>query len=67
MRSVIARMNDQSAAMLIGFYLENRSATELSADFGITPEAVRSRLFRARTKFRELFEVTHEEFVEAGL
>ena len=62
-RSIVALMPEDAAAILIGRYLEDRSTTQLASEFGITEQAVRSRLSRARDRFRQLFEKAHEEFV----
>lgn len=62
-RSVVARMPEESAAVLICHYLEDQSTSELAEELGITEQAVRSRLSRARQRFRELFEVSHRELV----
>lgn len=62
-RSVVGRMPEESAMVLIGYYMEERNTIELAADMGITEQAARSRLARARQKFRELFQLTCREFV----
>lgn len=62
-RLVVARMPEQPAALLIGRYLEERSTAELAKDFGITEQAVRSRLVRARERFRELFAAAYHDLV----
>lgn len=62
-RLIVAEMPEQAAALLVGRYLEDRSTAELAADFRISEQAVRSRLVRARERFRELFASTFHDLV----
>lgn len=54
-RTILAELPSDYAVLLIGKYLDERSVEELCREFGGTTEAVRSRLARARTEFREKF------------
>lgn len=62
-RSVVSRMSEDAASLLVGYYLEENSTRQLSIEMGISEQAVRSRLSRARAQFREMFQVAHREFV----
>jgi RNA polymerase sigma-70 factor (ECF subfamily) len=54
-RTILSQLPSDHAALLIGKYLDERSVEELCQEFGGTTEAIRSRLARARTEFREKF------------
>ena len=43
-------------ALLIGFYIEERSKDEVCAELGIPPDHFRRVVFRARERLRELFD-----------
>jgi RNA polymerase sigma-70 factor (ECF subfamily) len=45
-------------ALLIAFYIEERSKDEVCAELGIPPDHFRRVVFRARERLRELFERT---------
>jgi RNA polymerase sigma-70 factor, ECF subfamily len=58
-RTILSELPSDHAALLIGKYLDERTIEELCREFGGTTEAIRSRLARARTEFREKF--SHRE------
>ena len=62
-RSVIATLPKDAAMILIGVYLDARTTADMAAELNISEQAVRSRLSRARQRFREAFEVAYKEFV----
>lgn len=64
-RSVISRLPDDAATVLVGFYLDGQSTAQLAQEWGVSSQAIRSRLSRARARFRELFEHQHSELVES--
>ena len=51
-RSVLAELPDDYAALLAGKYLDNASLAELSQQWGSSVEAIKSKLARARQEFR---------------
>jgi RNA polymerase sigma factor (sigma-70 family) len=55
-RRMLATLPEDMATILIARYLDERPMSELAQEFGCTVDAVRSRLLRARDRFRELFE-----------
>ena len=55
-RSVLAELSDDYAALLAAKYLDDRSLEQLVGLFGGTAEALKSKLARARREFREAFE-----------
>ncbi|MBL8813853.1 MAG: RNA polymerase sigma factor [Planctomycetaceae bacterium] len=55
-RRMLATLPEDMATILIARYLDDRSMADLAVEFGCTVDAVRSRLLRARDRFRELFE-----------
>lgn len=55
-RRLLASLPEDMATILIARYLDERPMSELAVEFGCTVDAVRSRLLRARDRFRELFE-----------
>ena len=55
-RSLLAEMNAEAVALLIGKYLDGLSVKELVELMGGTTESVRSRLARARRDFRARYE-----------
>jgi RNA polymerase sigma-70 factor (ECF subfamily) len=55
-RSLLAEMNSDAVALLLGKYLDGLSVLELVELMGGTQEAVRSRLARARRDFRSRYE-----------
>ncbi len=55
-RSVLAELPADYAALLTGKYIDERSMTELATEFGGSIEAVKSKLARARREFRSKFE-----------
>lgn len=54
-REVLAEMPEDYAFCLLAKYVDGQSAAQLAADLGESTEAVRSRLARARTSFRESY------------
>lgn len=54
-REILSELSSDYAVLLVGKYLDDRSVEELRQEFGGTTEAIRSRLARARTEFREKF------------
>lgn len=60
-RSVLAELSSDYAALLTAKYLDERSTPELLELFGGSAEALKSKLARARKEFRSKFEhVTRE-------
>jgi RNA polymerase sigma-70 factor (ECF subfamily) len=55
-RGVLAQLSADYAAMLTAKYLDNHSLSEMSAQFGSSVDAVKSKLARARQEFRAKFE-----------
>jgi RNA polymerase sigma-70 factor (ECF subfamily) len=55
-RSLLAEMNADAVALLLGKYLDGLSILELVNLLGGTEESLRSRLARARKEFRSLYE-----------
>lgn len=62
-RLTLTELPVDAAQILIGRYLDQKSTAELAFEFGITEEAVRSRLLRARERFRTAFLSLHRELV----
>jgi RNA polymerase sigma-70 factor (ECF subfamily) len=54
LRAAIARLPDQLKSALVLFVLEQRSQKEVAEILGTTPKTVELRVFRAKTKLREL-------------
>ena len=54
-RTILSELPSDYAVLLVGKYLDERSVEDLCREFGGTSEAIRSRLARARTEFREKF------------
>ncbi|MCA9060679.1 MAG: RNA polymerase sigma factor [Planctomycetaceae bacterium] len=55
-RSVLADLPHEMAVLLVDRYLEHLTTPELARQHNVTEQAVRSRLVRARDRFRELYE-----------
>ena len=55
-RSVLSEMPADYARLLLAKYLDERSLAELAAEQGDSPEAVKSKLARARRDFRAKYE-----------
>lgn len=55
-RRLLATLPEDMATILIARYLDERPISDLAVEFGCTVDAVRSRLLRARDRFRELSE-----------
>lgn len=62
-RHQLALLPEETAALLIGRYLDGRSTAELAVDFAVSEEAIRARLVRARDRFREQFAMAFQDFV----
>lgn len=62
-RLTLSELPEDAAQVLIGRYLEQKPTAELAIEFGITEDAVRSRLLRARERFRTAFRSLHRELV----
>jgi len=54
-RSVLAELSADYAALLAAKYLDDRSLAELSQDFGVSQDSLKSKLARARREFRAKF------------
>lgn len=52
-RRTLAELSPDHALLLTARYLDGRSAVEIARESGCTPEAVRAKLHRARSRFRE--------------
>lgn len=63
-RSVLAKLPEDMAMLLIGRYLDDRSTADLAEAFCVSEDAIRSRLVRAREKFREQFVTDYRDFVK---
>lgn len=55
-RSVLAELSAGYASLLAAKYLDDRSLVEMSAQFGASVDAIKSKLARARQEFRAKFE-----------
>lgn len=62
-RHQLTLLPEETAALLIGRYLDGRSTAELAIDFAVSEEAIRARLVRARDRFREQFALAFQDFV----
>jgi DNA-directed RNA polymerase specialized sigma24 family protein len=62
-RLTLSEMPDDMAGLLIGRYLDQRTTADLADELDITEDAVRSRLVRARDRFRTAFLLLHRELV----
>ncbi|MBL8817212.1 MAG: sigma-70 family RNA polymerase sigma factor [Planctomyces sp.] len=62
-RLTLSEMPDDMAGLLIGRYLDQRTTADLAGELDITEDAVRSRLVRARDRFRTAFLLLHRELV----
>ena len=62
-RHQLTLLPEETAALLIGRYLDGRSTAELAVDFAVSEEAIRARLVRARDRFREQFALAFQDFV----
>ena len=62
-RHQLTLLPEETAALLIGRYLDGRSTAELAVDFAVSEEAIRARLVRARDRFREQFAMAFQDFV----
>jgi RNA polymerase sigma-70 factor, ECF subfamily len=51
-RGALAELSPDYAAILVAKYLDERSLSEISAQWGSTVEAIKSKLARARAEFR---------------
>jgi RNA polymerase sigma-70 factor (ECF subfamily) len=60
-RSVLAELNADYAALLTARYLDERATTELVEMFGGTADSLKSKLARARKEFRHKFELITRE------
>jgi RNA polymerase sigma-70 factor, ECF subfamily len=56
----MARMNPQDRAILTLFYWEELSLNEIADSLGIAMNAAKTRLYRARERFRSAYEDAHE-------
>lgn len=54
-REVLAALPDDYTICLVAKYVDGQSAAQLATDLGVSMEAVRSRLARARQSFREAY------------
>jgi RNA polymerase sigma-70 factor, ECF subfamily len=54
-RSVLAELSADYAALLAAKYLDERSLADLAPEFGLSQEALKSKLARARREFRAKF------------
>jgi RNA polymerase sigma-70 factor, ECF subfamily len=55
-RGILAELTADYAALLTAKYLDDRSLSEIAAQWGSTVEAIKSKLARARAEFRAKFE-----------
>ena len=55
-RGILAELAADHAALLTAKYLDDRSLSEIAAQWGSTDEAIKSKLARARAEFRAKFE-----------
>ena len=66
-RSILAELPVEHAALLTAKYIDDESLERLAAQFGTTVEAAKSKLARARRDFRSKFErLTREPTSPAG-
>jgi len=54
-RTTLLEISDEHRTLLVGKYLDDRSAEQLATEYGSTAGAIRARLLRARKAFRKAF------------
>ena len=52
----LGQLRSRDAALLVGYYMEERSCRELAEDLGMTEDSVKVGLYRARLRLRKLLE-----------
>ncbi|MCA9062145.1 MAG: sigma-70 family RNA polymerase sigma factor, partial [Planctomycetaceae bacterium] len=60
-RLTLAGLPEEAAVLLIRRYLDSLTTAELALEYGISEQAIRSRLVRARDRFREFYDARFRE------
>lgn len=64
LRNALARLSPEDAALLVMLSFEDMSVADVAAALGITTQAVKTRLHRARARVRPLLDTTSAHDVE---